>query len=164
MPRGWFGLIALTVFWMNVSPATFSQTNKCENAEVKAFDFQIGVWQSDADGERHEIKKILDGCAIQEVWMKANGEYAYGLKSFDAGKQRWYYSWVAAGYHQLWEGRKEGGQWRFYREWVRDGEPILSRTYWVLLADGSLERIVEQSRDAGKTWRSHVKSRFLKKP
>lgn len=143
--------------------------NPCENPEVRAFDFQIGVWQT-ADGkEVHEIKKILGGCGIQEVWRQNGEERAVALKSFDSGRhngtgaQKWFYSWTAGGFHQLWEGRLEEGQWRFYRQWVLDAQPILSRTYWNRLPDGSLDRIVEQSRDSGKTWRPHVKVNFVRK-
>lgn len=142
--------------------------NSCNSPEASAFDFQIGVWQQ-VDGDQvHEIKKVLDGCAILEIWKEGGTDYAVALKSCDEGKhsdgeQRWFYSWVASGYHQLWEGRKEEGQWRFYREWVLEGQPILSRTYWTLISENSLERIVEQSRDGGKTWSPHVKERYSRK-
>jgi hypothetical protein len=146
-----------------------SSANPCENAEMKAFDFQIGIWQSKDGNEVHEIKKILNGCGVWEIWTRNGSEQAVALKSFDSGRhtatgeQKWFYSWAASGFHQLWEGRKENGQWRFYRQWVLEGQPILSRTYWNPLADGSIDRIVEQSRDGGKTWKPHVKVNFVRK-
>ncbi len=89
---------------------------------------------------------------------------ATALKSYDKGSQRWYLTWVSYSLiHQLWEGRKESGQWRFYREWKLEGQPILSRTYWTALTNDQIERIVEQSRNAGKTWRLHVKQVFQRK-
>jgi hypothetical protein len=139
--------------------------NSCTSPEANAFDFQIGVWQQVDGNEVHEITKVLNGCAIQEVWKTDGAAYAFALKSCDEGRhrdgqRRWFYSWVASGYHQLWEGRKEEGQWRFYREWLHEGKPVLSRTYWAPIAENTLERIVEQSRDGGKTWSPHVKERF----
>jgi hypothetical protein len=162
-----YGLV-LSLF---LTAATLAQqtANPCENAEVKAFDFQIGVWQSDDGKQIHEIRKTLDGCAIQETWKTDGVETAFGFKSFDngnhnkTGEKKWFYSWFAKGFHQLWEGRKENGQWRFYREWWLNGEAVLSRTYWNPLEGGALERIVEQSRDGGKTWRLHLKHRFIRK-
>jgi hypothetical protein len=137
--------------------------NPCNLPEVKAFDFQIGVWKDESGVQIHEVKKILGGCVIQENWKNAKGDYAIALKSYDARAGRWQLSWVAPEMnHQFWEGRKEEGQWRFYRRWQMDGEAILSRTYWVLVDDGTVERIVEQSRDDGKSWRLHVKHRFRK--
>ena len=152
-----------------VSVSAQPPANPCDHAEVKAFDFQIGVWQSEDGKQIHEIRKTLDGCAIQEIWKTDGAETAFGFKSFDngnhhkTGEKKWFYSWFAKGFHQLWEGRKENGQWRFYREWWLNGEAILSRTYWTPLEGGALERIVEQSRDGGKTWRPHVKHKFVRK-
>lgn len=163
-------LLARIVFLCSLSgwasPAQ-SQT-VCNSPEANAFNFQIGIWQQVEGNQVHEVKKVLNGCAIQEVWKANEAEYATALKSCDEGrhrdgKHRWFYSWVSSGYHQLWEGRKEDGQWRFYREWLREGQPILSRTYWTPIAAITLERIVEQSRDGGKTWLPHVKERYTRK-
>lgn len=149
------------------SPATASsrqsarQTNPCDSPEVKAFDFQIGVWKEEGGTGIHEVKKILGSCVIQENWKSKEGDYAIALKSYDSRTGLWRFSWVELGMnHQFWEGRKEEGQWRFYRRWKLDAENILSRTYWTMRGDGVLERIVEQSRDDGKSWRLHVKQLF----
>jgi hypothetical protein len=146
--------------------STFAQTSPCENAEAKAFDWQIGVWQSEDGKQVHEIKKLLDSCVIQETWKTEGIETAVALKSFDdgrhnkTGEKKWFYSWVAKPFHQLWEGRKESEQWRFYRNWFSNGEAVLSRTYWTQISADKLERIVEQSRDEGKTWKPWVKDAF----
>jgi hypothetical protein len=160
----------ISSLFLVVSVLAQTPANFCESPETKAFDFQIGIWQSEDGKQIHEIRKTLDNCAIRETWKTDGKESAYGFKSFDNGlhdkngEKKWFYSWFAPGFHQLWEGRRENGQWRFYREWWLNGEPIISRTYWNSLSDESLERIVEQSRDGGKTWRIHVKHKFVKKP
>jgi hypothetical protein len=160
---------ALILILLLAPLAVGQQNNPCESPETKAFDFQIGVWQS-ADGKQtHEIKKIVDGCGVQEIWRRDGKDYAVALKTFDngnhhkTGEKKWFYTWTAAGYHQLWEGRKEDSGWRFYREWWTGGEKVLSRTYWIQIAADKLERIVEQSRDEGKTWKPHVKDSFVRK-
>ena len=165
------GKLFLNLLFAFSTVSLFAQQTEdhCKNPETKAFDFQIGIWQSEDGKQIHEIEKTLDGCAIRETWKTDGKETSFGFKSFDNGNhsknrdKKWFYSWFARGYHQLWEGRKENGQWRFYREWWLNGAPVLSRTYWNKLPGDNLERIVEQSRDGGKTWRSHVKEKFVKK-
>lgn len=167
--------IIITIFYSAVillfaaSVPAQQNANPCENPEAKAFDWQIGVWQSSDGNQVHEIRKINDGCGVLEIWKRDGKDYAVALKTFDngnhnkTGEKKWFYSWTAAGYHQLWEGRKEEEQWRFYREWWLNGENILSRTYWNKLSANELERIIEQSRDGGKTWKPWVKDKFTRK-
>lgn len=168
----WMPAFRVSALILSVALSVFSQplvsTNPCEDSEAKSFDWQIGVWQS-ADGKSiHEIKKGVDGCVIQETWIVEGKETALALKSFDngnhnrTGEKKWFYSWTAKGFHQLWEGRKEDGQWRFYREWWLNGEKVLSRTYWTRILPDRIERIVEQSRDDGKTWKPWVRNVFLR--
>src|SRR5688500_8568950 len=168
MPKFILYGLALSLF-LSIPVLAQQAANPCENPETKSFDFQIGTWQSEDGKQTHEIKKTLDGCAIQEIWKTDGKEKSLAFKSYDTGnhnktgEKKWFYSWFAKGFHQLWEGRKENGQWRFYREWWSGGEAVLSRTYWNRLSDKTIERIVEQSGDGGKTWRSHVKAKFIKK-
>jgi hypothetical protein len=160
-------LLSIAIVLAGLMPHIYAQqapVNPCEVPEARDFDFHLGTWVTRDGKETHQIEKFLDGCAIRETWTGEGGQFAAGVKSYDKGRWRWMYSWIGRGfYHQLWEGRKEDGQWRFYREWALDGQAILSRTYWTLLADGSIDRIVEQSRDGGKTWKPHVKTNFVKK-
>lgn len=145
----------------------YSQKNQaCNSPDAREFDWQIGIWKSEDGKQVHEIKKTVDSSVIQEIWKTDNKETALAFKSFDDGKhnktgeKKWLYSWVANGFHQLWEGRKENGNLRFYRNWFLNNEPVLSRTYWLKIYDNKLERIVEQSRDEGKTWKPHVRDVF----
>jgi hypothetical protein len=66
--------------------SAFGQSSVCESAEAKAFDWQIGVWQSEDGKQVHEIKKLLDSCVIQETWKTEGIETAVALKSFDDGR------------------------------------------------------------------------------
>jgi hypothetical protein len=138
--------------------------NACETSEAKEFDFHIGTWKSRDGKETHLVEKFLDGCAIRETWTREDGQFAAGVKSYDKTRALWLYSWVGKDfYHQLWVGRRENGEWRFYREWTSEGQAVLSRTWWSRLADGSIDRVVEQSRDQGKTWKPHVRVNFVRK-
>ena len=159
------------VFILILSTIGFAQQSvpPCETPEAKAFDWQIGTWESEDGKQVHEIKKIIDDCIIVETWKTEGNQTAFGVKSFDngnhhkTGAKKRFYSWMAKGFHQLWEGRLEDGQWRFYRQWFSSGEAVLSRTYWTQISADKLERIVEQSRDEGKSWKPWVKNLFLRK-
>ena len=154
----WKVLIVLLSIPASAISQQIGSSKPCSLGEVKAFDFQVGVWREVNGSSVHRVKKILHGCIIQELWEGGTLNDAIALKSYDKGSQKWYLSWVSSALiHQLWEGRKENGQWRFYREWLLDGKPIVSRTYWNALTDDRVERIVEQSRDGGKTWSPHVR-------
>lgn len=161
--------IFVLIFLCGQIQAQTTATDPCANPETAAFDFQIGVWVLSDGKQVHEISKTLGGCAIEEKWKTEGKITARAIKSFDNGnhdkngEKRWFYTWAGRGYHQLWQGRKEDGVWRFYRDWWFNGGPILSRTYWTRLSANSLERIIEQSLDGGKTWRLHLKDAFTKK-
>jgi hypothetical protein len=133
----------------------------CDTAQAKAFDFLLGEWRAAEGPGQMRIEKILRGCALRETWHDQRGESLL-LRSFDEARQKWFLLFLMDDrlVHQSWEGRWEAGQWRFYREWVLDGQAVLSRTYWNPLANGGFEKVVEQSRDQGKTWRLHAKGVF----
>ncbi len=137
----------------------------CETAEAKAFDFLIGEWQLASGSGGLRIEKILRGCSLRESWKNERGESLL-FRSYDISRQRWFLLFLMDDRlsYQSWEGRWESGQWRFYRDWMLDGQPVLSRTYWNPLSAGGFEKIVEQSRDGGKTWRLHDKSVYQRRP
>jgi dienelactone hydrolase len=63
---------------------------------------------------------------------------------------------------QVWEGRRENGNWIFYRNWELNGKKRRSRTFWTKDSDKGFTKIVEQLNDDGKTWRLHDKAEFEK--
>ncbi|MCI0490807.1 MAG: hypothetical protein L0229_29800 [Blastocatellia bacterium] len=139
-----------------------NKTEPCQSPESKAFDFMLGEWQEPETGHSLKVKKILKGCAIQEFWSGAFE--AILLRSYDAARQKWFLTFLSdSPMHQVWEGRKENGQWRFYREWTLNGTPIISRTFWTLLSEGQMDKIVEQSRDNGKTWKLHDRASYRRR-
>jgi hypothetical protein len=138
-------------------PAATAAT--CDRKEIDGFAFLVGDSRS---GElRQTVTPVFDGCGHLERWTGGPTGEAYGVRAWDARTQKLYYTWVSPVVPpQIWEGRKEQGAWRFYREWELNGEKILSRTYWVPKAGDKFDRIVEQSRDAGKTWRQHALAEY----
>lgn len=135
----------------------------CNTWELERFAFLLGEWSAD-DGAGMRVETALGGCVQTELWLPAKGPGgAVAVWSFDLRTGKLYYTWVSPAVPpQIWEGRSEEGRWRFYREWQLDGQTILSRVSWRLTADGA-ERLNEQSRDGGKTWREHVRARYKRK-
>lgn len=145
-------------------------TNPCESPEAKQFDFIVGEWRgvekAATDGKdmaitstsEIKVKKVLNGCVIQENWeFIADGKRLFSailLRSYDAGSQKWLLSYVDDQLnHQLYEGRKESGRWRFFRERLVEGKPVLIRITWVSASSDKFEQIIERSEDNGKTWK-----------
>lgn len=152
--------LLLALLWLIVPLRAQEQTAPvCDTAEAKAFDFLVGEWRAAENAAATmRIEKILRGCAVREIWQEGRGE-AWLLRSFDAVRQKWFLLFLMNDRlsSQSWEGRWEANQWRFYREWMLEGQTILSRTYWNPLPSGGFEKLVEQSRDGGKTWKMHAK-------
>ena len=159
--------LLLALLW--IAPLIQAQDRNapaCDTAEAKAFDFLLGEWRvADNAAATMRIEKVLSGCALREVWQEGRGE-AWLLRSFDAARQKWFLLFLMNDRlsYQSWEGRWEANQWRFYREWTLEGQPVVSRTYWNPLPGGNFEKLVEQSRDGGKTWRMHAKNVYQRKP
>lgn len=159
-------LLFLALLWVITSAqAQERSAPACDTADAKAFDFLLGEWRAAENAAATmRIEKVLRGCALREVWQEGQGE-AWLLRSFDAARQKWFLLFLMGDrlFYQSWEGRWEANQWRFYREWMLEGQAILSRTYWNPLPNGSFEKIVEQSRDSGKTWKLHAKGVYQRK-
>lgn len=140
----------------------------CRSAELNVFDFMLGKWQGverrTVGGEptivgtaEIEVQEILNGCALQENWqVYVEGGLLFSsvlLRSYEAASKKWYLDYIDTGLrHQVWEGRKDGDQWRFYRERREDGKPLLVRITWSSLLPDEFQQVIERSSDNGKTW------------
>ncbi|MGH9813921.1 MAG: hypothetical protein ACRD4T_12380, partial [Candidatus Acidiferrales bacterium] len=86
------------------------------------------------------------------------------LRSFDSARKQWFLSYVDTGVaHQWWEGRWESGQWRFYRSWVLNGRPVISRVTWSPGTDDSYQQMIERSSDNGSSWEQTARIVFGRK-
>ena len=146
------------------------KTPPCESSEAKQFDFMVGEWRgverTPTDSKitstsEIQVKKVLSGCVIQESWeFSAGGKRLFSailLRSYDIGSRTWMLSYVDDGLnHQLYEGRKESGQWRFLRERFVEGKPVLVRITWTSLSSDKFEQLIERSEDKGTTWKTRA--------
>jgi hypothetical protein len=138
-------------------------------AERRAFDFLIGTWtlvtHETAQGvdqggdDVFTFRPVLDGDAILSEWYfnrgtKARPDYthAHYLSAFDPASGAWSFYYVSPRAAQYYEGRKEDGQWYFYKEHLVDGKPLLQRQSWRSEGPSTLIRRIENSTDGGRTW------------
>ena len=130
-----------------------------------ALDFWVGSWTVHVGGEQvgtNRIEPILDGCAVAEHWVDADGSPGqslfYYLPALGAWKQVWVTPFATAPggvKEKTLIERLEGGGVRFQGEIpLPNGGSYLDRTTLTPLAGGRVRQHIEVSTDGGATWRS----------
>ena len=153
---------------------SFSQNSDEEiKAERKFFDFLIGEWvieKADTPNgtelrsdDTFNFKRAVDGGGIVSEWYfnrgtKAQPDYARAtyVSAFDNSTKTWSFYYVSEKSAQYWEGKKENGQWVFYKKFMVNGEELLQRQSWVAKDASTLLRKIENSKDGGKSWAVNV--------
>lgn len=167
MTRLWSALLLLpfTVLSSLALPSSqAAQANPCNAAEQKQLDFWVGEWEltwpgataGEIDHGTNNIKRILDGCVVQENFSGQDAMHLRGtsLSIFDTSTGRWKQTWVdnEGGYLDF-VGEFKDGQMILRREAVRpDGTKIIQRMVWKNITANELDWSWEASRDGGKTW------------
>lgn len=137
---------------------------RCTGAAFAALDFWLGDWDVSVPAGlvgRNRIEKILDGCAIEELWTDVDGR---------AGRSLFYWIPVPGEWRQVWVtgdalapgGVKEKRQVEAPAGAIRfqgtialvDGRSYLDRTTLTPLGDGRVRQHIEISTDGGATWRT----------
>jgi hypothetical protein len=138
-------------------------SNPCSAPEQKQFDFWVGEWDLTWPGDNGEaahgtnnIKRVLDGCIVQENFSGANPMPLRGtsVSVFDVNSRRWKQTWVdnSGGYLDF-VGEFKDGQMILQRQFIRkDGSRIMQRMVWKNISHNDLDWSWEASKDGGKTW------------
>jgi hypothetical protein len=168
--------ISVVLLWLNCSPQVNgrTQTSQPSNKEIQEekrfFDFLIGEWKIERaetpegveirDDDVYKFSKVIDGNGILAEWFfnrgtKAKPDYANAmyLTAFDTFSKNWSFYYISEKSAQWWEGRKENGQWVFYKEFP--GEGLLQRQAWKLRDRSTVIRVIENSKDGGKSWATY---------
>jgi hypothetical protein len=101
-------------------------------------------------------RPLFGRCALEERWEALkDGRVLFNakvLRAYDASTQRWSVYYVDNQLNsQVYEGRREAAQWRFFRTRLDQGVPIQVRLTW-RPTQGGYEQLIERSRDGGATW------------
>ena len=156
-------LLTLVPQLQGQTPATPS----CSDSLGQSMAFLQGHWEGQSysvagsdttlDAVMRVASRSLFGrCAIEEDWVAAQGANvlftAKVLRAYDAGAQRWSVYYVDDQLNsQIYEGRREAAEWRFFRTRLDKGLPIQVRLTWRPTKSG-YEQLIERSRDNGATW------------
>jgi hypothetical protein len=138
----------------------------CATPEHRQFDFWVGDWDAydvDKPGKvvaRNRVDRILDGCALREVYEQTDGLVGQSFSLYDASRKVWHQSWVT-NHGQLLtiEGRFENGRMTLAGTQRVDGHERKVRAVWYREKDGekdgvrSVRETAESSADGGKTWK-----------
>ncbi|HVN20916.1 MAG TPA: DUF1579 family protein [Dongiaceae bacterium] len=162
-------ILLISTLALATSPLLFAQpsptaaSTACDTAQQKQFEFWVGEWDLTWPGEKpgevgrgtNNIKRILDGCVIQENFSGADSMPLRGtsVSTFDARAGHWKQTWVdnEGGYLDF-VGDFQNGEMILQRETVRDGKRILQRMVWKNITANEMDWSWEASQDGGKTW------------
>lgn len=159
-------VVCIALLAGNVAAQSPEAAKACESKEFRAFDFWIGEWrvtfktQEGQPAEGHNsIRRILDGCAIEENWRGGDGSTGKSLTFYDPRAQRWHQTWIDSSAQALFiDGNFEGESLVLMGETGEGPKQTFHRITWTPIA-GGVRQHWEQSKD-GKAWKSVFDGRY----
>ncbi|MGH7655395.1 MAG: hypothetical protein ACREN6_12100 [Gemmatimonadaceae bacterium] len=131
----------------------------CASAEYREFDFFVGEWNAYDVGSstlkaHNSVSQMLDGCAVREVYRRADGYTGESFSTYDSARHRWHQSWVTnRGELLLLDGGiKDGAMVLAGPEQPTAGTASVIRGVWKREANGSVRETAERTTDGGATW------------
>ena len=142
-----------------------------DDPKFREQDFTVGEWDVFA-GERKtadvSMKRILNGCVIEERWTVAPGREGNGVGLFNWSPllKNWVYHWATDnGSTTSFRGQLiKPGEMRYVTEKpLPDGRTRLR--HWTLNAnpDGSIRELSVGTEDGGKTWTTEYDLKWVRK-
>ena len=158
----------LLAFVTNSLPA--QEPTACTNAAHRQFDFWIGTWDIiDRQGQRlgtNQIEKTLNGCALHETFLGADGVRGHSYSAWDAGDNKWHMTYVdnTGTVLHLSGGIVNGQMVMEGDRRLPDGTPSTERITWIPnAADSSVHQRWESSRDRGMRWSTTFDGSYRKR-
>jgi hypothetical protein len=164
-------LAILILLFAAFVPAVLSQTaaqapqpQPCSDAKQKQLDFWLGEWDLTWPGQNqgevahgsNSIKRIMDGCVVQENFSGGDSMSLHGMSVslFDPTSGKWKQTWVDnQGAYLDFVGEFKDGQMVLAREAVRpDGAKFLQRMVFKNIHENEFDWSWEASKDGGQTW------------
>ncbi|MCK7592858.1 hypothetical protein [Pseudomarimonas salicorniae] len=144
-------LLALAAEPASVPPPA----SDCTAAEHRAFDFWLGEWKVQANGQlagQNRISEEQAGCVLREEWRGAKGLNGTSLNFYDRGDGRWHQLWVDSQGNvlRLAGNAPASGEMRLESDPAAPGPR--QRIHWRLREDGVVVQHWEQSTDGGESW------------
>jgi hypothetical protein len=153
----------------------FAQENEtqkeppCSSPEAAQFDFWVGKWNltwGDNGKGTNSIKKIMDGCVVQENFDGTPSIQLKGMSVSTFSKQlgKWQQTWVdnSGGYLDF-IGEFQDGKMILSRDFVKDGKKFMQRMVWYNISENEFDWNWERSDDNGQTWNVLWKIHYKRK-
>ncbi|MFL5447172.1 MAG: hypothetical protein ACJ8A6_10040 [Gemmatimonadales bacterium] len=166
-PSVGFLLVALLCIVGGGAQAQAPAPPACADSLAQTMAFLPGKWQgrsysvSGRDTVLDALMKVhseslFNRCALEEHWEAVKDGHvlftAKVIRAYDASTQRWMVHYIDDQLNsQVYEGRPDAAQWRFFRTRLDRGVPIQVRLTW-RPRKGGYEQLIERSRDNGVTW------------
>ena len=168
-------LAVVTLSLLSAQQTSTAPQNPCAAPQQKQFDFWVGEWDLTWPGEKsgetghgtNSIKRILDGCVVQENFSGADSTHLRGtsVSTFDARSGHWKQTWVDnEGSYLDFAGDFNNGQMILQREFSqKDGTRIMQRMVWKNITANEMDWSWEASRDGGMTWQVNWRIHYKRK-
>ncbi|MCY7297152.1 hypothetical protein [Alteromonas sp. a30] len=146
----------------------------CNDTRFSDFDFWVGEWEVRyANGEvagTNTISPSLNGCALEEHYVAANGYEGKSLNTFDQSTQQWHQTWVDnTGLVLQLDGNLSENKMALWGKGLdQSGKLIMHRIVWEKLAVApqgqrpSLTQTWQVSQDQGLSWQTLFEGLYFK--
>lgn len=153
------------LFSLLVSVPLFAsvQAQSCSEDETYyELDFWVGDWEvfGTRTGEpagTNVIEKILNGCALFEQWIGADGYTGTSLTFIDPETDMWAQLWVdnMGGSQHYWDGVLDNSAVRFSYETIdEEDNEVMGRMILIRLSDTGVRQLNQTSYDDGQNWQT----------
>ncbi len=142
----------------------------CIGPEHKQFDFWVGEWNVNGTQGRqvgtNSIRKIMDGCVIQENWEGQGSVKGTSFNLYDTTDKKWHQIWVDnQGSLLLLEGGLKDGKMEMTGETTNpQGQKVQHRITWEPQSGSKVRQHWVSSADGGKTWTNAFDGVYNRKP
>ncbi|RPI16787.1 MAG: DUF1579 domain-containing protein [Ignavibacteriae bacterium] len=166
-----------TIFILTIiilQTVSYSQNDKpCSAPEASQFDFWVGEWNAEWDGENgaigtgtNTITKIIGSCAVQENFSTSDQTFiGTSLSVYSPARKMWLQTWVDnMGSYLDFTGGMEGDKMILSRKAKdKDGNNILQRMVFYNITKDNFDWNWEASKDDGKNWELKWKIKYKRK-
>jgi hypothetical protein len=164
-------LLIFFIIQLKSAPAqTKANQSPCSSPESSQFNFWIGEWEltwNDTSKGTNSVKRVLDGCAVQENFNDAvNSFTGMSWSIYNPQAAIWQQTWIdnQGGYIVL-TGKFEKGEMILATKPVLSsgGKQSLSRMIFYNIRPDSFDWNWESSTDGGKAWKLNWKIHYQRK-
>ena len=163
-------IIFVFSFLFTLNAASQNNPKPCSTPESSQFDFWVGEWDAysaDTLTATNTIKKIMDGCTVQENFESPKSNYTGKSWSvYNPQTKLWQQTWVdnQGGYIDL-KGSFENNKMTLSTapRKLPNGKELISHMVFSNISKDSFDWDWEATNDNGITWKNNWHIHYLRK-